>query len=119
MLNFPDPVYGGQLQDLAVPGLPGEGKMAISYEEHAGDARRRHRGLAAQAELLGRPTSRYGPLDPRTTLSPRVTPQMIGLGLVEQIHPADILAHADPDDRDGDGISGKAVDRARQDRPAS
>ena len=30
-LNFPDPVYGGQLQDLAVPGLPGEGKMAISY----------------------------------------------------------------------------------------
>ena len=33
---------------------------------------------------------------------------MIGLGLVEQIHPADILAHADPDDRDGDGISGKA-----------
>jgi CxxC motif-containing protein (DUF1111 family) len=51
---------------------------------------------------------RYGPLDPGTTLSPRVTPQMIGLGLVEQIHPADILALADPDDRDGDGISGKA-----------
>ena len=39
---------------------------------------------------------------------------MIGLGLVEQIHPADILAHADPDDRDGDGISGKAIDRARR-----
>ena len=51
----------------------------------------------------------HGPLDPATTLSPRVTPQMIGLGLVEQIHPADILAHADPDDRDGDGISGKAA----------
>jgi CxxC motif-containing protein (DUF1111 family) len=32
---------------------------------------------------------------------------MIGLGLVEQIPPADILAHADPDDRDGDGVSGK------------
>ena len=42
VLNFPDPVYGGQLQDLAVPGLPGEGKMAISYAEAAGDARRRH-----------------------------------------------------------------------------
>jgi CxxC motif-containing protein (DUF1111 family) len=49
----------------------------------------------------------YGPLDPHTTLSPRVTPQMIGLGLVEQIHPADLLAKADPDDRDGDGISGR------------
>ena len=34
---------------------------------------------------------------------------MIGLGLIEADRmPADILAHADPDDRDGDGISGKA-----------
>ncbi|MGT2465590.1 di-heme oxidoredictase family protein [Mesorhizobium atlanticum] len=49
----------------------------------------------------------YGPLDARTTLSPRLTPPMIGLGLIEQIAPADILAHADPDDRDGDGISGR------------
>ena len=40
-------------------------------------------------------------------LSPRVAPQMIGLGLVEQIPDADILAHADPDDADGDGISGR------------
>ena len=46
-------------------------------------------------------------MHPATTLSPRVTPPMIGLGLVEQIHPADILANADPDDSDGDGISGK------------
>ncbi|MGO4839612.1 di-heme oxidoredictase family protein, partial [Rhizobiaceae sp. 2RAB30] len=50
----------------------------------------------------------YGPLHPGTTLSPRVTPPMIGLGLVEQIHSADILTHADPEDIDGDGISGKA-----------
>ena len=33
VLNFPDPVYGAQLQDLAVPGLAGEGRMAIAYEE--------------------------------------------------------------------------------------
>ncbi len=49
----------------------------------------------------------YGPLSAQTTLSPRVTPAMIGLGLVEAIHPADIIAGADPDDRDGDGISGR------------
>ena len=73
--------------------------------------------IAAQAELLASTTSPTGRSTRDTTLSPRVTPQMIGLGLVEQIHPADILAHADPDDADGDGISGKAVDRARrQDR---
>ncbi len=107
VLNFPDPVYGGQLQDLAVPGLAGEGKMAISYSEMPvkladGTA------LSLRKPSYSVENPGYGPLGATTTLSPRVTPQMIGLGLVEQIHPADILAHADPDDRDGDGISGKA-----------
>jgi CxxC motif-containing protein (DUF1111 family) len=32
---------------------------------------------------------------------------MLGLGLLEAIPAADILAHADPDDADGDGISGR------------
>jgi CxxC motif-containing protein (DUF1111 family) len=107
-LNFPDKVYGGQLQDLAVPGLAGEGKMAISYGEQPvtlkdGTVVSLRKPAYAVTDLA------HGALDPLTTLSPRVTPQMIGLGLVEQIHPADILAHADPEDRDGDGISGKAA----------
>ncbi|MEL6921703.1 MAG: di-heme oxidoredictase family protein, partial [Pseudomonadota bacterium] len=38
----------------------------------------------------------------------RVAPQMIGLGLLDAIPAADILALADPNDRDGDGISGRA-----------
>ena len=41
-------------------------------------------------------------------LSPRVAPQMIGLGLLEAVPEADILALADPEDADGDGISGRA-----------
>jgi CxxC motif-containing protein (DUF1111 family) len=40
-------------------------------------------------------------------LSPRVAPPMIGLGLLEAVADADILARADPDDADGDGISGR------------
>jgi CxxC motif-containing protein (DUF1111 family) len=40
-------------------------------------------------------------------LSPRVAPQMIGLGLLEAIREEDIVAQADPDDLDGDGISGR------------
>jgi CxxC motif-containing protein (DUF1111 family) len=106
-LNFPDPVYGGQLQDLAVPGLAGEGRMGIAYEDAPvtlGDGTK----LSLRRPSYSVENPAYGPLDARTTLSPRVTPQMIGLGLVEQIHPADILANADPDDADGDGISGKA-----------
>ncbi len=102
----PDPVYGGQLQDLAVPGIKGEGRMAISYQEQTvtlGDGSVASlRKPSYSVTDLG-----YGPLDPATTLSPRVSPQMIGLGLIEQVHPADILARADPDDADGDGVSGR------------
>jgi CxxC motif-containing protein (DUF1111 family) len=105
-LNFPDPVYGTQLQDLAVPGLPGEGRMHVDYREEKvtlGDG---------SVVSLRKPSYSvdglaYGPLDPHTTLSPRLTPPMIGLGLIEQIAAADILANADPDDRNNDGISGK------------
>lgn len=105
-INFPDPTYGGQLQDLAVPGLKAEGHMAISYSE-----------LAVVLEdstkvSLRKPTYEatdlnYGPLHPNTTLSPRIAPPMTGLGLIEAIHPSDILAKADPEDSDGDGISGR------------
>ena len=105
-LNFPDPIYGGQLQDLAVPGLAGEGRMAITYEEipvKLGDGT----GLSLRKPTYSVTNLSHGPLHASTTLSPRVTPQMIGLGLIEQIHPADILAKADPNDADGDGISGK------------
>ena len=105
-LNFPDPVYGSQLQELAVPGLKGEGRMRVDYTEEKvtlGD------GNVVSLRRPGYSVENpgYGPLDPRTTLSPRLTPPMIGLGLIEQIAPADILAHADPDDRDGDGITGR------------
>lgn len=104
VLNFPDPVYGAQLQGLAVPGLKGEGRMYVDYREEKvtlGDGSLVWlRKPSYSVDGLG-----YGPLDPRTTLSPRLTPPMIGLGLIEQIAPADLLAHADPDDRDG--ISGK------------
>ncbi|RWN35494.1 MAG: thiol oxidoreductase [Mesorhizobium sp.] len=106
VLNFPDPVYGRQLQELAVPGLPGEGRMHVDYQERKVELTDRTvislRKPSYSVDGLG-----YGPLDPRTTLSPRLTPPMIGLGLIEQIAPADILAHADPDDRDRDGISGR------------
>jgi CxxC motif-containing protein (DUF1111 family) len=106
VLNFPDPVYGQQLQDSAVPGLPAEGHLRIRYSEMPVKL------ADGETVSLRKPeyaidTLGYGPLDPATTLSPRVTQVMSGLGLIEAIHPADIIANADPDDTDGDGISGK------------
>ena len=103
----PDPVYGRQIGDLSLPGVPAEAKIAVTWHEEEvtlGDG---------EAVSLRRPEWRladlgHGPLDPATRLSPRVAPQMIGLGLVEAIPAADILALADPDDADGDGVSGRA-----------
>jgi len=49
----------------------------------------------------------YGPMHPQAMLSPRIASPMIGLGLLEAIPEEDILAWADPEDKDGDGISGR------------
>ena len=106
LLRIPEPTYGGQLQDFAVPGLPAEGKMAIHYEEIRVELN------GSEVVSLRKPTYQitnlgFGPLDDDVMLSPRIAPQMIGLGLLEAIHPADILALSDPDDLNGDGVSGK------------
>lgn len=44
---------------------------------------------------------------PDLRVSPRMGPPMIGLGLIEAIDDRDIHALADPDDENGDGISGR------------
>jgi parallel beta-helix repeat protein len=41
------------------------------------------------------------------TVARRMSPPLYGLGLIEAIPAEAILARADPDDRDGDGISGR------------
>ncbi|WP_172329559.1 di-heme oxidoredictase family protein [Mangrovicoccus sp. HB161399] len=103
----PDPAYGFQLQDQGNRGIPAEYRMQVTYEEVpvalSGGETASLRRPAYAAEELG-----FGPLHPDAMLSPRVAPPMIGLGLLEAIPAEDILAHADPDDLDGDGISGRA-----------
>ena len=103
----PDPVYGDQLQDLSVAGIEAEGRLRITY-----DSVQRYLGDGTGGELR-RPKYEaaglaHGDLDPATSVSARVAPQMIGLGLLEAIPASDIIALADPGDRDGDGISGVA-----------
>ena len=106
LLSIPEPTYGGQFQDFAVPGLTAEGRMVIQYKEIAVTL------SGGETVWLRKPTYGvadlgFGPMADGTMLSPRVAPPMIGLGLLEAIHPADILSRADPDDADGDGVSGK------------
>ena len=46
-------------------------------------------------------------LPPGTAVSLRLPPPVFGVGLIDAIPDAALLALADPDDRDGDGISGR------------
>lgn len=104
--NAPEPVYGTQLQDKSVAGLAAEGRMRIDYTPIPVE-------LADGTVIeLRKPTysitrASYGPLHPDTQTSPRIAPPMPGLGLLEAIPEAEILALADPRDADGDGISGR------------
>ncbi|MCH4868581.1 di-heme oxidoredictase family protein [Pseudomonas sp. TMW22089] len=98
----PEPVYGAQLQDMAVPGVAPEGKVRVEYQPvlvHFKD------GTAVE---LQKPTLRitqlgYGPMHPDTRFSARVAPPMIGLGLLEAIPEEAILANANT----GDGVAGR------------
>ncbi len=49
----------------------------------------------------------YGPLPNDLLISPRVAPQMIGLGLLQSVPEATLNGLADPDDSNSDGISGR------------
>jgi CxxC motif-containing protein (DUF1111 family) len=103
----PEPVYGTQLQNFAIQGHAPEGQMVVSYEELPvtladGEVVHLRKPNYAVADLG------YGPMAPDVLLSPRVAPPMIGIGLLEAVDERDILAGADPEDADGDGVSGKA-----------
>ncbi|MBR9829633.1 MAG: c-type cytochrome [Oceanospirillales bacterium] len=103
----PEPTYGTQLQTFATSGLAAEAQLRLTYRTHTVAL-----SGGEQAELrqpvyqLVNPA--YGALHPQTRLSPRLAPAMIGLGLLELIPEADILRREDADDRNGDGISGRA-----------
>jgi CxxC motif-containing protein (DUF1111 family) len=101
-----EPIYGGQLQPFALPGMDADGDVRIEYQEVAGSY------ADGTPYTLRRPIytvtdTRHGAMRADALLSPRVAPAMVGLGLLEAVPEADILALADPDDADGDGVSGR------------
>lgn len=101
-----DPAYGDQLQPLSLPGLAGEATPHIIYAEAFktypdGTAY----SLLTPSYQLEAP--QYGALSSALRISPRVAPAMIGLGLLEAIPDARLLALADPEDANQDGISGR------------
>lgn len=101
-----EPVYGAQFHNQAIDGVRAEGMVDIRYEEMEG------RYADGTPYRLRKPTYAfsdlaYGPMHPDVQVSPRIAQQIIGMGLLEAIPEQSIRRLADPDDRDGDGISGR------------
>lgn len=102
----PDPVYGDQLQTEALPGLPAEARLSVAYDTVAGRyADGDPYSLRRPRYALDQPG--YGPISPTLQLSPRVAPQLLGMGLLDAVPEPALERMADPDDRDRDGISGR------------
>lgn len=101
-----EPNYGGQLQHRAILDVEAEGTVFLDYTEQTGTY------ADGEEYTLRSPLYRFenlafGPLAADVLTSGRLAPAVIGLGLLEAIPAEDLLALADPNDADGDGISGR------------
>jgi CxxC motif-containing protein (DUF1111 family) len=83
-----DPFYGPQLQTNAVQGLTPEAEISFLPK--------------LNVKLLG------PPLAAETKMGVRLAPTLFGSADLERVADAEIRSRADPDDKDGDGISGRA-----------
>ena len=100
------PGYGLQLQDKAVYGKQPECTVNINYTYQT------YSFADGETYELRAPTytlsNLYTPISGSYMLSPRLAPPMFGLGLLEAVPESEIVAFADPNDANGDGIRGKA-----------
>ena len=100
------PVYGDQLQDRAIDGVPREGNAIMTWHEIPG-AYDDGTPYSLRQAVVTIEDLAFGPMPDNMMTSPRVANAMIGLGLFEMVSDELLYALADPDDNDGDGISGK------------
>lgn len=107
MYGAPNPVphFGGQLQTKAVFGKPAE--ATLTWQEVTEIKTYLDGESVALRRLDFGVANAYADFPNDALMSPRIAPAVIGLGLLEAISESDILALADPNDADADGISGK------------
>ena len=99
------PLFGGQLQPRAILGITRESDVSVTYSENT------YQFADGEIYSLRQPqytlTSPYTSLPAGVMISPRIASPVFGMGLLESIPESDILAHADENDADHDGISGR------------
>lgn len=88
----PEPVYGDQFNNAAITGVKPEGEVVIR------ETLVRGRFADGTPYTLRKPHYAfrklgYGPMHAQVMVSPRIAPQIIGMGLLEAIPESDILAN--------------------------
>lgn len=99
------PGLGTQIQDHAIYGVTPEATVEIGWREVPGEY-----GDGTPYVLRYPEVQLMGPdgeLGPEVLRSARIAPPTFGLGLLEAVPEATLHELADPDDADGDGISGR------------
>lgn len=113
----PHPGYGAQFNEHGIPGVPGNGRAAIAWEEFS-ETLPDGETVPMRRLRLSFPELNYGPLGADTMTSARVAPQILGLGLLEAVPEETILATAEAEKRIGikgrpnhvwDGVGGRTV----------
>ena len=104
---IPEPVYGNQLAMNGIHGVDFEGRVKIDFDEVLVDF------PDGEKQILLKPkysleNLNYGALHEDANISYRIAPTLNGIGLIDLISNEDILKNVDVDDRNADGISGKA-----------
>ena len=103
---IPDPVYGGSIQDRSILGVPPEAEIHVQWRELPGAyADGEPYSLVEPVFTIANPA--YGAPHADLRTSPRIGPPVFGGGLLEAIPAERLQQLADPDDADGDGISGR------------
>jgi CxxC motif-containing protein (DUF1111 family) len=88
------PVFGAQLQHQSTEGLA-EGWVTWSRQATTGALNHVVTLFDSTSDLSG------------YHLGARISPQLVGMGLLDLVSEAQILEYADADDRNGDGVSGR------------
>ncbi len=102
----PVPGLGTQIQDRGIYGAPPEATVELEWIESMGQYE------DGTSYSLRSPKAHIrladgSPLPDTVKTSLRLPPPVFGLGLLEAVSEGDILAMADPEDLDGNGISGR------------
>jgi len=106
-----EPIYGEQISINGIYGVPYEAKSIIKYENitvmypdgESAILKKPLQGIEHQLSDL-----QYGKIHSEVSITNRLAPALVGLGLIEKLSDNQILENEDINDENNDGISGKA-----------